>query len=347
MKRFNCLMNKAWIVLTLAVTTSLQTLHLQAQELTADSPTQNWFSVGPQFGLNITGRFKHVGNLNSAAGPATGGGINRDYNDGFVHVDSSGNAGGQTWNWGYQNSGQLQGNTVTMHSSSDTTSGAMNQDNNLGAGFDVAFGRNLGAVLGGKWGLQAAFDFTSVSIHNSHPFSGTGTTISDAYSLGGVTAPQAPYAGSFDGPGALLGDSPTRTTTSETISITGSRTLEAQVYALRLGPYFEAPVWKRWSARVGGGLVLAVADLQYSFNETITYGSGQVINKSGSSSGADFQTGAYLEGKILFAINPRLSLYAGAQYEYLGTFSRKAGGEQAQLDMSSKIGVLFGAQWNF
>ncbi len=165
-------MNKPWIVLTLAVTTGSPALHLPAQELSADSPTPNWFSVGPQFGLNITARFKYVGSLSSAAGPATGGGINRDYNDGFVHVDSSGNAGGQTWNWGYQDPGQLQGNTVTMHSSSADVNGTKDQDDNLGAGFDLAFGRNFGVVLGGKWGLQASFDFTAISIHDSQSLTG-------------------------------------------------------------------------------------------------------------------------------------------------------------------------------
>ncbi len=145
----------------------------------------------------------------------------------------------------------------------------------------------------------------------------------------------------------MLGDSPTRTAASETLLITGTRKLDAQVYALRLGPYFEFPVWKRWSGRLGGGLVLAVADLQYSFNEIIAYGGGQVQNNSGSSSGADFQAGAYLEGKLLFAITPRLSLFAGAQFEYLSTFSRNAGSEQAQLDMGSVVNVLFGGQWSF
>jgi hypothetical protein len=320
---------------------------LHAEDAAADNANPNWFSVGPQFGLNINARFNHLGNVGSAVpGPATGGGANRTYADGFVKVDSSGNAGGKTWNWGYQNAGQVQGNSLVMHSSS-SVNGSVDQTDDPQAGFDLAYGRRLGTVLGGQWGVQAAFDFTAISIHDNHPLTGTGTTISDAYSLGGVTAPQVPYTGSFNGPGALLGDSPTRTTASETVTITGSRTLDAQVYALRLGPYFEFPFGKHWSGRLGGGLALGVANTKYSYNETISFGGGQTVNNAGSSEGTSFQAGGYLEGKLLYAVTPCTSLFAGAQFENLGTFSRNAGNEQAQLDMSSTVYVLFGVQFNF
>ena len=63
-------------------------------------------------------------------------------------------------------------------------------------------------MLGGKWGLQGAFDFTTISVNDSQPINGTATFISDAYSLGAVIPPPAPYAGSYNGPGPLLGDTP-------------------------------------------------------------------------------------------------------------------------------------------
>ena len=49
-------------------------------------------------------------------GPPSGGGLNRCYDDGFVYVDSSGNAGGVTRYWGYQNVSQVPGNdTIVFH----------------------------------------------------------------------------------------------------------------------------------------------------------------------------------------------------------------------------------------
>ena len=339
-------MKKLFIALTLVLVGGLFAANLQA----ADAPPDysNWFSAGPQFGLNLNVRFKNLGNLNFA-GPAASVGGNQTYEDGYVHVDSSGNAGGLTWNWGYQNTSQVQGNTLTMHRTSAAVDevGTVKQNDDPHAGFDLAFGHRLGTVLGGTWGLQAAFDFTDILINDNHPRTGTGTLISDAFSLGGIIPPQAPYSGSFNGPGPLLGDTPTETMTSYTVPITGQRTLDAQIYVLRAGPYCDFLFGKRWSGRLGGGLAMAVADTKYSFNETITIGSGRVVNNAGSSSGAEFQAGGYLEGKLLFALTHRTSLFAGAQYEYLGSFSRTAGNEQAQLDMSSAVSVLFGVQWSF
>ena len=49
-------------------------------------------------------------------GPATGSGINRCYDDGFVYVDSTGNSFGYTSDWGYQNSSQIQNGNIVFHS---------------------------------------------------------------------------------------------------------------------------------------------------------------------------------------------------------------------------------------
>ncbi len=349
-------MRKLFIALTLGLMAGLFAANLRAEDLfapiqktePASSDHSTWFSFGPQFGLNLNARFNNVGNLNSAsAGPAPGGGMNRTYVDGYVNVDSSGNAGGQTWNWGYQNASQVQGGTLTMHSVTVTGNATSSQNTDPNPGFDLAFGHHFGTVLGGKWGLQGAFDFTTVSVNDSQPVSGMAIFISDAYSLGAVVPPLAPYSGSYNGPGPLLGDTPTRTMSSTSLLITGQRTLEAQVCAFRAGPYYEFPMGKRWSGRLGGGVVLAVADTQYTFNETVTFGNGMAFKNAGSGSGAELQAGGYLEGKLLYALTADTSLFAGAQYENLGTFSRNAGSEQAQLQMGSAVYVLFGVQFSF
>ncbi len=49
-------------------------------------------------------------------GPATGGGTNRCYEDGYVYVDVTGNSEGYTWYWGYQNPSQIQGGFLLFHS---------------------------------------------------------------------------------------------------------------------------------------------------------------------------------------------------------------------------------------
>lgn len=300
-----------------------------------------WISLGPRFGLNLDARFKHLGNANASAANSGG------YADGYVRRDSANDAGGLTWNWGYQNAAQVQGNTLTMHNASAAVDGSLGQGDDPQFGFDLAFGRDFGKVLGGKWGLQAAFDFTAVSIDANGAVSGTGQLITEAYPLGIVVAPPAPYAGSYAGPGPLIGDTPTRTLSAAAVQITGPQTLDGQICALRAGPYYDFQFCKRWSGRLGGGVSLAVADLNYSFNETIAYGHGLTVHNAGSGSGAEFQAGGYVEGKVLYALTRRTLLFAGAQYEYLGTFSRAAGNEQAQLDLGSAVYLLFGVEWHF
>ena len=48
-------------------------------------------------------------------GPEVGHGIDRTYDDGFIWVDSSGNAGGSTWYWGYDHSSQNLGGFLQFH----------------------------------------------------------------------------------------------------------------------------------------------------------------------------------------------------------------------------------------
>lgn len=52
----------------------------------------------------------------NSPGPATGGVIDRFYDDGFVRVDAAGNPGGYTWFWGYQDAAQIQGSFISFHS---------------------------------------------------------------------------------------------------------------------------------------------------------------------------------------------------------------------------------------
>ena len=338
-------MKKSFIPLTLALASGSLITSAHAQEKAPDH--SSWFSLGPQFGLKLNAKFNHIGNVNSTSpGPATGGGLNRTYNDVFVKLDSSGNGGGQTWNWGYQNSSQVQGDAVVMHAATPVN-GTLSDNDDPQPGFDLAFGHDLGSAPGGKWGLSAAFDFTTVSIHQHQSLAGSSTLISDAFSLNGQPAPDAPYTGSFGGPGQLLGDAPARSSTIQSVLITGDHTLEAQLFVLRGGPYYEFNFGERWSGRLGAGLALGVADMKYSFNETLNFGGGSTVNNAGASEGAEFQAGAYLEGRVLYALTDNWSLFAGAQYEYLGKFSHNAGSEQAQLDMNCGVYVLFGFQWSY
>ena len=87
----------------------------------ADSPDSvNRLSFGARFGMNFKADFRNSAPANPGPpgvniGPVAAG-ADHTYDDGYVLVDSSGNAGGLTWNWGYRKAGQVVGDTMQFHS---------------------------------------------------------------------------------------------------------------------------------------------------------------------------------------------------------------------------------------
>src|SRR3954468_12987674 len=69
----------------------------------ADDWTRN-FRIGMTLGLNIHADFKMGGQFNLGSGNTAG--PDYQFNDGYVKVDATVNAGGLTSFWGYQNASQ-------------------------------------------------------------------------------------------------------------------------------------------------------------------------------------------------------------------------------------------------
>ena len=287
-----------------------------------DNPSDwNHFGLDFRMGFNIQAKFTGAGVLAAPPPPSAGPAVNRTYSDGFVNVDSSGNAGNLTWNWGYQHSGQVSGGTLLMHDTS-VSGGSINDDPNLG--FEVSYVRDLGHESWGRWGVKVAFGYTEMDLRTSVQL------ITDAYQLGGVTPPLAPYAGSFSGPGSVIGSSPTRS-----IAPGGNWSLDATLYDFRLGPTVDLNITKRLSVELGGGLAVGVVDSTFAVNETTT------------TSSTACQVGAYAEAGLAYRVAKAASLFAGAQFQYLGDFNQSVGGRSVQLDLSQSIFCLVGLELHF
>jgi hypothetical protein len=256
-----------------------------AAEQTAATNTLNRFTLTPRAAFNISSRFSSGGMI--TLGPAarhTPGGDAYNYDNGYVLRDASGNAGGQTWYWGYDRQEQIVNNTIEFNRSSVGVNGA---DSELGSGSEPAYGaelafsRQLGMGREVHYGFEAAVNYLNLNLNGSVSATGDLRQVTDAYAFTpGTTPPMAPYRGSFGGPGFLIGTTPSSSVVVVAqggAQITGSRKLSADVYGMRVGPYVEFPVFDALQLRLSGGFAGAWLNASAAWGDRVSLSGGRVL----------------------------------------------------------------------
>ena len=327
--------------------------------LESKDPSPNRFGISYRMGFNISADFKNIGFTSKPLAAPGVHGVSRIYDDGYNRVDSTGNGADLTTYWGYQNAGQISGgNTVLtlnkIKSSSLATSRGVEDDPQHG--FELNYSRHLGDVGRCHWGIEAALGYTRIEIRDSRPFDGGATQIADDYDITGLAffggPPPAPYSGPFAGNASttpVIPDSPfNRTTTSYNDGrITGQRQLDANLVGLRFGPYLEIPCATNLSVSLSGGLVVAWLGGDFRFKETVDLGPGGVFTSSGSSTKHSALVGGYAGANLNYDFSKRWSAFVGAQYQYLGDYTQKAGAKEVRLDLGKSVFVSIGAGYSF
>jgi len=308
----------------------------------ADFPENpNRLSFGPRFGMNFKANFHNDAPVNP--GLAIGG-VDHLYNDGYVLRDSSGNAGGLTWNWGYRNPSQVVGDTMQFHAiQSDPANHKVSDDPQYGV--ELTYQRVLGSLpflSSGHWGFEAAFGCTDLDLRDK-----AARVTTDTFQLSGVLPPGAGYNGTFGGPGALLGDLPTRTFASNIATLPGYQKLSGQLYSLRLGPFAEWNFTPQLSVAASAGLTLAPGSVDYDFAETTTLPGGATFVASGHSSKTELLYGPYVSATLRYDFNARWGVYAGAQFQSLNGLQQSIGTRTARLDQSATVYAVVGLSWKF
>lgn len=313
-----------------------------------DGSEWNHFGLDFRLGFNIKAKFSQIGALAAPATPPNMGGVDHTYADGFVRVDSSGDRGGLTWNWGYQNGSQVTGHdTLTMHTTS-TEGASVGGSDDPRLGFEAYYARDVAQLGSGRWGLKLALGYTDVKIRDAQPLNSNVSLVTDAYQLGGITPPAAPYAGSFTGPGPVIGDTPLRTisTVPGGVAITGSRQLDIWLYDLRFGPYLELPLLDRLTLQVGSGVAVGLVDSTFSFSDNTVTSAG-TAQATGTGQSTESLVGFYGEAGLAYRVLRTTSIFAGGQFEYLGEFNQNVAGRGAQLDLKRSLYLVVGVQWRF
>jgi hypothetical protein len=309
----------------------------------------NRVSLSLRFGLNINAKFKGVGGSLNPAAKGAG-----QYDDGYVLTDVSGNAGGQTWNWGYDNASQVNtgNNTVAFNR---TTAAAGNSSSNgeydsTDPGFELAYDRQLGVKEDWhnmRYGIEGAFNYQPISIHNNSSYAVSQQTDVYGYTAG-TTPPSAPYQGSFNGPGFVINSTPSSSTSAMIGTVSVADNFDANLWGFRLGPYVEFPFGKQqqFTLSASVGLAVGLLDAHESWNQTVTIGASSTTTKGGGNN-FDELWGGYASLNADYQLNKYWGVIGGVQFQDLGTYNHSFNGRQVSLDLSQSVFLLAGVSFNF
>jgi hypothetical protein len=315
----------------------------------ADDWTRH-FRVGGLVGLNISADFNSKGTFGiSGNNPSRG-----IYDDGYVRHDPQSGNDGLTGYWGYNNASQYNAaaQTLQMHATSSfSTANSSTESGDVFGGFEIAYGDNYWYWKHARVGWELGFGMLPIDISNNHPMAGSVKQSTYTFNTGNIIVPGAPYQGGSSGQGPLIPASPFETTSREFSNgtITGSRTLDVNLFTIRLGPSFYWDVTDNFGVSLGAGPALGIAAGEYSFNETVT-ANGVSSRTSGKTDSTDVVFGGYVNATVMYHIDDfgkRADIYLSAQYMPMGDATIGSGGREARLNLGGQVYISAGINWPF
>ena len=350
-----------------AVRTTFAALLLGPLALTSQAEPGQWsFGAGYAPIVGLRTEFSGFGNFqNPFPVPAPAGGTNYFYTDGSVQVDISGNAGGLTNYWSYNNASQYdpsafggQGaiNYSTLGGSVSGAGSVVDSSVAAAAGFEMHAYLDLGSVSflptmaagrSATWGMRTGLQYARVNNSNNAAQVGSVGTITDSFNLNGVIPPAAPYTGTFLGPGPLLGDTPTRTTGTAVAAISGYRQLDVQLFVSTFGSYVALPVAKNLDVMLEGGAVLALANGSYKYESSVTVpGVGTQVTSGGKYT-TKLLPGVYSSVGLAWHVTDQFSVQGAVRYQFMKQFNLIANGSNASLSFDSALVLSLSAIYRF
>jgi len=314
----------------------------------------NRVSFSPRVGFNVSVQVRNLGSsMPSAVGSRmTPDGDPYNYEDGYILTDSSGNMGGQTWYWGYDDSAsQVSGNSILL-SRSTVTEGASTPVEDAGPipGVEVLYRRHLTVRGDIRIGVEAAANFQRISFSSRANTTVTVNRVTDAFPFTpGPTppptaTPSMPYQGTFMGPGFLIGDTASSSTAADIsgVPLSSRNAVDANLIGFRLGPYLELPVGNRLLASLSFGLAAAYADTSLSWADQL--GS---VSASGNGSDGQFLWGFYVNGELEWHISDRWSVFGAVQVQNIGRYEHSFSGRVVDLNLQESVFGTIGAALDF
>jgi hypothetical protein len=325
---------------------------LAADVIDEEPETSGWF-------IRLGGRYTSGAKVSLHDSRGTAGLPSGQYDNGFVLADVSGNAA-NTWNWGYNNASQVSGGALTLNRT-DFGSPAPRVGAQSSVGRDSNFG---GEITGGfefvrfdfrkrdaRLGFEIGYSYRSISASASATASGNLLYTTDQYALNGIVPPTAPYAGTFNGPGPILGLAPaSHTVISSSATETVTSALSADLHNFRFGPWISLPFSSRFSIGASAGYAVILTDPVWRISDTYTVANPLVPTPApitGSYSHTHFLPGGYLQLRAEYRITSRLGAYVGGDVQYNTGLSVTAPGREARFNFGTQLGGVAGLSWEF
>lgn len=325
------------------------------------APSDNWtrgFRLGGAVGFNIKGSFNVGGALNLTGrnpGPAGVSGANHTYDNGYVLVDKTGNAQGYTAYFGYDNRATQyapMAQTLTFQSANSAIldPGSSSHSDSPYLGIDLAYLMNVGHFGGARVGIEFGFGFLPISIKDRGNLSGIFSSTTHQYSVpAGVTLPNTTsYQAGPNAIGPVIFDQATDISSAPSAGVLhGTRTLDVDLYHLRIGPTLYWDLTHRWGVSASAGGAFGLVNGEYRFDETATLQSGGTTRLTGKFGKLDPVYGGYANAIVYYHLQKDADLFLGAQFLSLSKANFSTSGRQAKLDMSAGLFVTAGINWMF
>lgn len=314
----------------------------------------NRFGFSPRLGFNMSVQIRNLGASmpGTVSSRMTPDGSLYNYEDGYLLTDSSGNMSGQTWNWGYDNSSsQVSGNSVLL-SRSTVAEGASTAVEDVGPvpGIEALYRRHLGVRGDIRIGMEAAANFQRISFNSLANTTVTVNRMTDAFPFtAGPTppptaTPSMPYQGTYAGPGFLITDTPSSSTTADVsgVPLSSQNAVDANLMGFRIGPYLELPVGNRLLASVSFGLAGAYVDTSLTWTDQL--GS---VSTSGSGSHGQFLVGFYVNGELQWHVSDRWSVFGAVQVQNIGRYENAFSARTVDLNLQESVFATLGVALDF
>jgi hypothetical protein len=318
--------------------------------------TDDWtrhFRLGALVGMNISANFGMSGSAFGISGnnPQQG-----NFADGYVRTDQTGNAGGYTGYWGYNNASQYNAaaQTLTFHaitsfSTATPTAGNASENGGPFPGIDMAYGGNLWYWKHARVGWDLGLSWLPVNITDNHPIGVTANQFAYTYNVGNIVVPGAPYQGGPSGQGEpLIPGTWSKSQQLNPISgmVNGTRTLDVSLYTMRFGPSFYWDLTQRYSMSLGAGPAFGVVNGDYKFDETVN-GNGFSVHNTGTISATELTWGGYVNATLMYHTSENADIYIGAQFMPMTDATISGGGRECQLNLGGQLYFSIGINWAF